>query len=148
MINNPQHIQINSFQNEYNHVLPYKNAALNCLSEVIDHANENVLEEVKGDVIQAVFIVVTTVPDILNLKIMQHPHAIATKIFNHMLKDQKAFLAFLETEAGDKIFANILENLLSYSEEAHKIAKSFLFKIMNETSLNLVEILYGGMKWE
>jgi len=54
----------------------------------------------------------------------------------------------LETEQGDKIFSNILENLLSYSEEAHKIAKSFLFKIMNETNLNLVEILYGGMKWE
>jgi len=47
------------------------------------------LDETKGDIIQAVFIVVTTVPDILNLKIMQHPSAIANKIFTHMLKDQK-----------------------------------------------------------
>lgn len=36
MLKNPPHIEINSFQDEYNHVLPYKNAALSCLNELID----------------------------------------------------------------------------------------------------------------
>ena len=55
----------------------------------------------------------------------------------------------LQTEQGERIFANILENLVSYSAEAHKIAKSFLQKIMNETELCLPEIFYGGsLKWE
>lgn len=87
MIKNPQHIEMNSFQSEYNHVLPFKNAALNCLNEIIDTTSSSVIEETKGDILQAVFIVVTTVPDILNLKIMQHPAVIANKIFQHMLRD-------------------------------------------------------------
>lgn len=87
MIKNPQHIEINNFQSEYNHVLPFKNAALNCLNEIIDTTSPAVIDETKGDIIQAIFIVVTTVPDILNLKIMQHPIVIAEKIYKHMLKD-------------------------------------------------------------
>ena len=139
MINNPQHIEINSFQSEYNHVLPYKNAALSCLNEVIDNAPYSVLKETKGDILQSVFIVVTTVPDILNLKIMQHPPVIAKKIYNHMLQDEKEFLKSIQTRQspGERIFLNILENLVSYSSEAHKIAASFLHQIMNETSLCL-----------
>lgn len=56
-----------------------------------------VLEETKADIIQAIFIVVTTVPDILNLKIMQHPGAIANKIFVHMLKDEKEFVRYIQS---------------------------------------------------
>lgn len=44
MIKNPQHIQINSYQSEYNHVLPFKNAALNCLNEIMDSTSHAVLE--------------------------------------------------------------------------------------------------------
>jgi hypothetical protein len=87
MIKNPNHIDINSLQNEYNHTLPYKNAALNCLNNIIDSASPVVLDETKGDIIQAIFIVVTTLPDILNLKVMQHPSTIANKVFAHILKD-------------------------------------------------------------
>jgi hypothetical protein len=62
---------------------------LNCLNNIIDSASPAVLDETKGDIIQAIFIVVTTLPDILNLKVMQHPSTIANKIFAHMLKDEK-----------------------------------------------------------
>ena len=149
MINNPQHIEINSFQSEYNHVLPYKNAALCCLNEIIDTTPSSVLDDTKVDILQSVFIVVTTVPDILNLKIMQHPPVIANKIYDHMLRDEKEFQRSLQTEQGERIFVNILENLVSYSLEAHRIAAAFLHKIMNEkTDLSLPEILYGGMRWD
>lgn len=47
-------------------------------------------------------------------------------------------MRFLQTDNGERIFTNILENMVSYSTEAHKIAKSFLTKIMDETELNLV----------
>lgn len=62
---------------------------------------------------------------------MQHPAVIANKIFAHMLKDPNEYLATLQTEQGERIFIDILENLVSYSSEAHKIAKSFLNMIMN-----------------
>ena len=32
MLSNPQQIKLNNYQNDYNHVLPYKNAALSALN--------------------------------------------------------------------------------------------------------------------
>ena len=69
-------------------MLPYKNAALSCLNEIIDNTPTKIIDKLKGDIIQSIFIVVATVPDILNLKIMEHPPIIADKIYNHMLKDE------------------------------------------------------------
>ena len=40
-----------------------------------------------------------------------------------------------------------MENLVTYSSEAHKIAASFLYKIMDETDIHLPEILFSS-KWE
>ena len=97
MVSNPQHVCLNAFQDEYNHVLPFKNAALSCLSEIIDNAPENVLDNTYANILQAVFVVVTSVPDILNLKIMEHPPIIAKKIFNYMLRDEKEFVKSLQT---------------------------------------------------
>ena len=126
MVSNPKHIMLNAFNNEYNHALPFKNAALSCLSEIIDEAPEKVLFDTHSSILQAIFVVVTSVPDILNLKIMEHPPIIAKKIFDYMLRDEKEFVESLHTEQGEKIFQNILENLVTYSSEAHKIAASFL----------------------
>ena len=36
---------------------------------------------------------------------------------------------------------------MTYSSEAHKIAASFLYKIMDETDIHLPEILFSS-KWE
>ena len=148
MINSPQHIEINSFQNEYNHVLPYKNAALNCLNEIIDTTPKAVIEKLKADILHSVFIVVATIPDILNLKIMDHPAVIANKIYAHILENEEEFVRSLDTEPGKRLFANILENLVAYSSEGHKIAIAFLNKIMDETDIHLPELLYGGISWD
>jgi hypothetical protein len=45
MINNPNHIYLNPYQKDYNYVLPYKNAALSALCEIIDKVPETVMEE-------------------------------------------------------------------------------------------------------
>ena len=37
-LQNPHQIRLNPYQNEYNHILPYKNAALGALNELLDKA--------------------------------------------------------------------------------------------------------------
>lgn len=39
---------------------------------------------------------------------MQHPGAIANKIFVHMLKDEKEFVRYIQSEQGDRLFTTIL----------------------------------------
>jgi len=78
---------------------------------------------------------------------MQHPRAIAKKVFKFMLRNESEFMAKLKTEKGEQVFSSILENLVSHSEECHFISKSFLEMIMDQTNLDLHEILYGGDSW-
>lgn len=73
MTKNPNHIYLNNYQKDYNHVLPFKNAALSALNELLDIIPENVLDICYPDILNSIFIVVGTLPDILNLKISKHP---------------------------------------------------------------------------
>jgi len=36
MLKNPHQIKLNIYQNDYNYILPFKNAALGALNEIID----------------------------------------------------------------------------------------------------------------
>lgn len=119
MLKNPHQIKLNPYQNDYNHILPFKNAALGALNELLDKAPPQIIEETYPDVLEAVFISLTAIPDILNLKIMKHPRAIARKIFKYMLRDEKIFMETFRTPRGERVFACILENLVGYSVEAH-----------------------------
>lgn len=92
MLKNPHQIKLNTYQNDYNHILPFKNAALGALNDLIDKTPNNILEEVYPDVLESVFISLNAIPDILNLKIMKHPKIIAKKIYKYILRDEKAFL--------------------------------------------------------
>lgn len=148
MLKNPHQIKLNQYQNDYNHILPYKNAALGALNELIDKASPQIIEETYPDILEAVFISVTAIPDILNLKIMKHPRAIARKIYKYILRDEQLYLENFRTAKSERVFNCILENLVNYSVEAHEIAAEFLHMLMNETSLNLHELLYGNTKWE
>ena len=65
-----------------------------------------------------------------------------------MLKDEEKFMTEFKTEKGEQVFNCILENLVGYSIEAHKIAIMFLHMIMNETNLKLHELLFGNTSWE
>ena len=83
------------------------------------------------DILNSIFIVVGALPDILNLKISKHPEIIAKKIYTFLLKDEQKFLTEFKTERGEQFFSCILENLVGYSIDAHKIAIMFLHMIMN-----------------
>ncbi len=73
MLKNPNHVYLNNYQRDYNYVLPFKNGALACLNELLDVVPEFILESTYPDILNAVFIVVGSLPDILNLKISKHP---------------------------------------------------------------------------
>ena len=119
MLCNPHQIKLNPYQNDYNHILPFKNAALGALSELLEKAPPAIMEETYPDVLDAVFVSLTAIPDILNLKIMKHPRAIARKIFNYMLRDEQVFMESSKTPRGERVFNSILDNLVGYSVEAH-----------------------------
>lgn len=114
MLTNPKQIRLNTYQSHYNHVLPYKNAALGALNELIDRTPEAVLEKTYPDILETVFISVVSVTDILNLKIMKHPRLIARKVYRFMLRDQLKYRANFATEKSQRVFGCILENLVSY----------------------------------
>lgn len=44
MLRNPHQIKLNPYQNDYNHILPYKNAALGALNELLDKAPQQIIE--------------------------------------------------------------------------------------------------------
>jgi hypothetical protein len=115
MLKNPHQIKLNPYQNDYNHILPFKNAALGALDELITKAPPAILEETYPDILEAVFVSVTAIPDILNLKIMKHPRAIARKIYKYLLQDEQAYLANFNTPKGERVFNCILDNLVNYS---------------------------------
>jgi hypothetical protein len=79
---------------------------------------------------------------------MKHPRAIAHKIYKYILQDEQIYLENFNTPKGERVFNCILDNLVNYSTEAHQIAAEFLFMVMNETNLNLHELLYGGTNWD
>jgi hypothetical protein len=85
-LQNPHQIRMNIYQHDYNHILPYKNAALGALSDLLDRAPQGVIEKCYPSVLEAAFIAAASVPDILTLKISQHPRAIAKKIYKYMTR--------------------------------------------------------------
>jgi len=44
MLKNPHQIKLNPYQNDYNHILPFKNAALGALDELISKAPTSIIE--------------------------------------------------------------------------------------------------------
>jgi hypothetical protein len=86
-LRNPQQIRLNPYQHDYNHILPYKNAALGVMNELLDKTPSSIIDDIYPDILETVFVAVASIPDILSLKIMKHPRAIARKIFKHMLRD-------------------------------------------------------------
>ena len=50
-LKNPQQIRLNPYQHEYNHILPYKNAALGVLNELIDKAPTTILDELYPEIL-------------------------------------------------------------------------------------------------
>lgn len=97
MLKNPNHVYLNNYQKDYNYVLPFKNGALSALNEFLDIVPESIMENTYSDVLNSIFIVVGTLPDILNLKISKHPEVIAKKIYTFLLKDEQKFLAEFKT---------------------------------------------------
>lgn len=96
-LKNPHQIRLNPYQYDYNHILPYKNAALGVLNELIDKAPVSIIDDLYPDILDTVFVAVASIPDILSLKIMKHPRAIARKIFKHMLRDEQIFMEKFKT---------------------------------------------------
>ena len=94
------------------------------------------------------FVAVSSIPDILSLKILKHPRAIARKVFKHMLKSEEVFMERFRTERGKRVFNCILDSLIGYSLEGHEIAMEFVDMVMKETSIGFHELLYGGSSWE
>jgi len=108
MVKNPNHVYLNNYQKDYNYVLPFKNGALAALNELLDVIPESVLEATYNDILNSIFIVVGTLPDILNLKISKHPEIIAKKVYQYMLKDEQKFLIDFKTDKGEQVFSCIL----------------------------------------
>lgn len=122
MINNT--INVGQSESRSNYVLPYKHAALSVLLEMLDMAPERVLYDQALQIIEGVFVSTATIPDILNLKVLQYPGMIAEKLFGLLLR-KKVFMTS-QVENSLEIFTRVLENLLSSSSEAHRIAMSML----------------------
>ncbi len=97
MVKNPNHVYLNNYQRDYNYVLPFKNGALSALNELLDTVPDAILEATSYDILNSIFIVVGTLPDILNLKISKHPEAIARKVYHFLLKDEQKFLVDFKT---------------------------------------------------
>ena len=97
MVKNPNHVYLNNYQKDYNYVLPFKNGALSAMNELLDVIPESVLDVTSYDILNSIFIVVGTLPDILNLKISKHPEVIARKVYQFMLKDEHKFLNEFKT---------------------------------------------------
>lgn len=114
-LKNPHQIRLNPYQHDYNHILPYKNAALGVLNELIDKTPSAILDDLYSEILETVFVAVASVSDLLSLKIMKHPRVIARKIFKHMLRDEALFLERFKTERGKRVFGCILDNLIGYS---------------------------------
>jgi hypothetical protein len=51
MLRNPHQIKLNPYQNDYNHILPFKNAALGALNELLEKAPPLIVEETYADVL-------------------------------------------------------------------------------------------------
>lgn len=51
MLKNPHQIKLNPYQDDYNHILPFKNAALAALSELIDKTPPEIIEETYPDIL-------------------------------------------------------------------------------------------------
>jgi hypothetical protein len=69
--------------------LPYKNAAFGALNELLDKAPVEIIDECYLDILEAIFISIVALPDVLSLKILKHPRAIAKKIYKHILRDEQ-----------------------------------------------------------
>lgn len=115
MVKNPNHVYLNNYQKDYNYVLPFKNGALSALNELLDIIPESIMEATYHDILNSIFIVVGTLPDILNLKISKHPEVIARKVYQYMLKNEQKYLNDFKTPKGEQVFSCILENLVGYS---------------------------------
>ncbi len=50
-------------------------------------------------------------------------------------------------ESANEIFDRVLDNLLGYSAEAHRIAMMLLRMMEKNPALNIIEMLYGGRPW-
>lgn len=74
---------------------------------------------------------------------MQYPSMIAEKVFKMILANQ----GFLLLEHYQEIFNRVLDNLLGYSAEAHRIAMMILHMMSTYDYLNVCELLYGGKPW-
>lgn len=73
-------------KNSYN--LPMKQASLAVLYELIDKAPEKVIYANCVSLIETVFIVASSITDLLNLKIAEYPKLISNKLFAKLLKDE------------------------------------------------------------
>lgn len=51
MLKNPHQIKLNIYQHDYNHILPFKNAALGALNEILDKTPNIIMEEIYPDVL-------------------------------------------------------------------------------------------------
>lgn len=75
MINN--NTSVGQSESRSNYVLPHKQAALSVLLDMLDMAPEKVLCEQALQIIEGIFVSTATIPDILNLKVLQYPGQIA-----------------------------------------------------------------------
>lgn len=50
-LKNPHQIRLNPYQHDYNHILPYKNAALGVLNELIDKTPSAILDDLYSEIL-------------------------------------------------------------------------------------------------
>ena len=71
--------------------LPMKQASLAIILELIDKAPEKVIYSSCLSLIETVFMVASSISDLLNLKISEYPRLIADRLFKRMVKENLLF---------------------------------------------------------